>query len=39
MARNLESDLETLRTVLRLAQNRDFAAAAALAEETLASGF
>ncbi len=39
MARNLESDLETLRTVLRLAQNRDFAAAAALAEVTLASGF
>ncbi len=39
MARNLETDLETLRTVLRLAQNRDFAAAAALAEETLASGF
>lgn len=39
MARNLESDLETLRTVLRLAQNRDFAAASALAEETLAAGF
>ncbi len=39
MARNLESDLETLRTVLRLAQNRDFTAAAALAEATLASGF
>ena len=39
MARNLESDLETLRTVLRLAQNRDFVATAALAEETLAGGF
>lgn len=39
MARNLESDLETLRTVLRLAQNRDFVAAAALAEETLGAGF
>jgi tetratricopeptide (TPR) repeat protein len=39
MARNLESDLETLRTVLRLAQNRDFVAAAALAEETLEAGF
>ncbi len=39
MARNLESDLETLRTVLSLAQNRDFAAASALAEETLDAGF
>ena len=39
MARNLESDLETLRKVLHLAQNRDFVAAAALAEETLAGGF
>src|SRR5882757_8608161 len=39
MARNLETDLETLRTVLGLAQKRDFAAAAALAERTLAGGF
>ncbi|HEY2779342.1 MAG TPA: sulfotransferase [Steroidobacteraceae bacterium] len=39
MARNLETDLETLRTVLGLAQKRDFAAAAALAERTLAEGF
>jgi tetratricopeptide (TPR) repeat protein len=39
MARNLETDLETLRTVLNLAQNRDFAAAASLAERTLADGF
>jgi tetratricopeptide (TPR) repeat protein len=39
MARNLESDLETLRKVLHLAQNRDILAAAALAEETLAAGF
>ena len=39
MARNLETDLETLRTVLGLAQKRDFAAAAALAERTLADGF
>jgi tetratricopeptide (TPR) repeat protein len=39
MARNLETDLETLRTVLHLAQNRDFVGAAALAEQTLAAGF
>ncbi len=39
MARNLESDLETLRTVMHLAQNRDFVRAAALAEQTLAAGF
>jgi tetratricopeptide (TPR) repeat protein len=39
MARDLESDMETLRTVLSLAQNRDFVRAAALAEQTLASGF
>ncbi|HEX3951235.1 MAG TPA: sulfotransferase [Steroidobacteraceae bacterium] len=39
MARNLETDLETLRTVLGLAQKRDFAAAATLAERTLAEGF
>jgi tetratricopeptide (TPR) repeat protein len=39
MARNLETDLETLRKVLSLAQNRDFVRAAALAEQTLASGF
>jgi tetratricopeptide (TPR) repeat protein len=39
MARNLESDLKTLRTVLSLAESRDFVRAAALAEQTLASGF
>jgi tetratricopeptide (TPR) repeat protein len=39
MARNLEIDMETLRTVLSLAQNRDFVRAAALAEQTLAGGF
>ena len=39
MARNLDTDLETLRTVLQLAQKRDFTAAAALAERTLAEGF
>ncbi len=39
MARNLETDLETLRAVLNLAQNRDFAGAATLAEKTLADGF
>ena len=39
MARDLDTDLETLRTVLQLAQNRDIAAAAALAERTLAEGF
>src|SRR5260370_36976419 len=39
MARNLEADLETLRTVLNHTQNRDFASAAALAQKTLASGF
>jgi len=39
MARDLETDMETLRTVLSLAQNRDFVRAAALAEQTLASGF
>jgi tetratricopeptide (TPR) repeat protein len=39
MARNLESDMETLRTVLRLAQERDFVRAAALSEQTLAGGF
>jgi tetratricopeptide (TPR) repeat protein len=39
MERNLEADLKTLRTVLDYAQNRDFVRAAALAEETLASGF
>ena len=37
--RNLETDMETLRRVLLLAQNRDFAGAAALAERTLADGF
>jgi tetratricopeptide (TPR) repeat protein len=39
MARDLETDMETLRTVLSLAQNRDFVRAADLAEQTLASGF
>ena len=39
MARDLETDLETLRTVLNLAQNRDFVGAASLAERTLADGF
>ena len=39
MARNLEADLETLRTVLTYAENRDFQRAGALAEQTLASGF
>ena len=37
--RDLESDLQTLRTVMEFAQNRDFRRAAALAERTLASGF
>src|SRR6202044_2565992 len=35
----LDTDLQTLNKVLTLAQNRDFERAAALAEETLASGF
>jgi tetratricopeptide (TPR) repeat protein len=39
MTRDLDTDLQTLNTVLTLAQNRDFERAAALAEETLASGF
>jgi tetratricopeptide (TPR) repeat protein len=39
MARDLEADMETLRRVLSLAQNRDFVRAAELAEQTLASGF
>jgi tetratricopeptide (TPR) repeat protein len=39
MPRNLEKDLQTLRTVQNLAQQRDFAGAAALAERTLADGF
>lgn len=39
MPRNLENDLATLRTVQDLAQRRDFAGAAALAEKTLADGF
>jgi tetratricopeptide (TPR) repeat protein len=39
MPRNLENDLATLRAVQELAQRRDFAAAAALAEKTLADGF
>lgn len=37
--RDLESDLQTLRTVMEFARNRDFQRAAALAEQTLASGF
>jgi len=39
MARDLETDMATLRTVLTYAQNRDFQRAGALAEQTLASGF
>jgi tetratricopeptide (TPR) repeat protein len=39
MPRDLETDLQTLNTVLTFAQNRDFERAAALAEKTLASGF
>lgn len=39
MARDLDTDLQTLNTVLAFAQNRDFERAAALAEKTLASGF
>ncbi|MEA3109597.1 MAG: hypothetical protein QOI88_4202 [Gammaproteobacteria bacterium] len=39
MARDLKTDMETLRTVLNFAQNRDFQRAAELAERTLASGF
>ena len=39
MARNLEADMETLRTVLRHAEKRDFVSAGALAEKTLAGGF
>jgi len=39
MARDLETDLRTLNTVLTFAQNRDFERAADLAEKTLASGF
>jgi tetratricopeptide (TPR) repeat protein len=39
MARDLDTDLKTLRTVLDYAEKRDFENAAALAERTLASGF
>jgi tetratricopeptide (TPR) repeat protein len=39
MPRDLETDLKTLRTVQNLAEKRDFAAAAALAERTLGEGF
>src|SRR5271167_112089 len=39
MTRDLDTDIQTLNTVLTLAQNRDFESAAALAEKTLASGF
>jgi tetratricopeptide (TPR) repeat protein len=39
MARDLNSDLETLRSVLRFAEQRDFARAAELAAATLESGF
>jgi tetratricopeptide (TPR) repeat protein len=39
MARDLKADQETLQAVLNFAQNRDIARAAALAEQTLASGF
>jgi tetratricopeptide (TPR) repeat protein len=39
MPRDLHTDMQTLNTVLTLAQHRDFERAAALAEKTLASGF
>ncbi|MHB8719947.1 MAG: tetratricopeptide repeat-containing sulfotransferase family protein [Steroidobacteraceae bacterium] len=39
MARDLDTDLKTLRTVLTYAENRDFQRAGALAEQTLADGF
>jgi tetratricopeptide (TPR) repeat protein len=39
MPRDLEADLATLRAVQTLAEKRDFTAAAALAEKTLAEGF
>jgi len=39
MARDLQHDMETLRSVLDLAQQRNFEGAAALAQKTLASGF
>lgn len=39
MARDLDTDMKTLRTVLAYAENRDFQRAGALAEQTLASGF
>ena len=39
MARNLDTDLATLRQVLAYAEQRDFPRAAALANATLASGF
>jgi len=39
MARDLDTDLQTLNAVLTFARNRDFENAAALAEKTLASGF
>jgi Flp pilus assembly protein TadD len=39
MARDLNTDMQTLNTVLALAQRRDFARAGELAAKTLASGF
>jgi tetratricopeptide (TPR) repeat protein len=39
MPRDLEADLETLRSVLALAERRDIAGAAAIAERALSSGF
>lgn len=39
MARDLATDMATLRTVLTYAEQRDFERASALAEKTLASGF
>ncbi len=39
MARDLQADMDILRTVLNLAQNREIERAAVLAEKTLASGF
>lgn len=39
MARDLKTDMETLRAILTFTQNRDFDSAANLAQRTLADGF
>jgi hypothetical protein len=39
MPRDLKADQEMLRTVLALAERRELARAAAIAEQALASGF